>query len=1391
MRYQEIDELATSPINICRSLEERLNGYYKTSSHLFERIQLPIDPIATRAAEFLYRLLQCAEPGPKFPTRERAEAHLEAFRAQNADFTESWDSLVSQGWIRCFYSSWNLPISSTLRLKGDTNVSLLQGFLTQLDSEFVSYKQRLQRYPRVKKADYERISIALSIDPMEVPKGDVLTNLGDSYVISLIHFESKSLISWIFARLWDDKETATKYANLETRFDWWISLVICAEIYPSSVPYFLREPEQLIQTSIDRLLNEEDIGNCEFEKRKAAAVLAAEYNAKDILSYYNQACQEIKNQPLVVFSDYVDKSFVWDRQTTWLMDYYDDAEKRTGHIATAYMCIFDWLLVKQWRGTGQNFTLSWIERILDEGKTRPRLIELFIDRCLSGWDGQPSVLPYLLVNRCRPNVIGLALTIIAKQQSIHFAILKPRFGNASEHPEIFSIHTSLWTDAVKIALATLIEQPPPGGPIFDMDAHHREAAQQILGVYVQLAGEARPTQNSGQSSLRPLWMEERLEIFLKLLDSWPNPLDRGQAVLTRLLSMLVSAIRARLEHAASQSGNLLHRPELGLILWLLRRPCLSAAITGWTDAAQFVSDEYGRIRDPGYHAGFPADLGWIYAMRWLASNQSDRFDSIVRLRDFGTEIRSMGAEDRLSAQGHQENSIRGHLRLHLRFLAFLIENWEQGQRIPCEVTSRQVLITAFSDLLCIFSIEDKCNGTLDIFRIIVGLDADESHGMKPLMDDVGHAISSIPHNQQTELIQRYIGITQEPRRLGQLYNALSDSESRRLVRDRLIKFSAHADIVSLKNPRDIEIISLVNALIEADMPEHAEGYLIRHNEKMSQLWPGRWEIEYLRLKLRCEAVRGNWDFLESQSLPADLSHNSEAKAVFEFYHAVALMRKIPGDYIEAANVFHRLWSHNPHEISYAINWIAARIAAVTNFPENSAQSQEKFLKMNEVLIDAEALMAEQSIIKTEEFCRNYLFLLRRMKYWDKLERFFYSLPSSWRARPAFIENTQEGIKGNDQGNYQPRPFLPENNHASISSVRTLSDGHTGSQDTALAPNPSPGAATTSGTPEAEAPEAPRASPPTQSVATTVRPGASRSRLPESLITAVRRRKLIAFAGAGVSMAVLDRENQVDGQPARLFPSWRELLERAADKLRGETLDGDADYVLGALNKTNPDYLTAAQTAKDHLGAIWSIFLKSNFSLRQERAVPESLSLARALWQLGNQLIITTNYDRVLRWTCPQSAQLCELTNQSTAELQSIISSGAAEPTIWHLHGSIDNTAQIILTPDGYSRLYPQSQDSGSAEYEAALQSLRMLLASHSLLFVGFSFADSQFSDQLRWIQHVFQGAAGPHFLLVRQADIDNTRLRVASAGLSLTLVPYAGHGQPLLDLLADLAREVT
>lgn len=249
----------------------------------------------------------------------------------------------------------------------------------------------------------------------------------------------------------------------------------------------------------------------------------------------------------------------------------------------------------------------------------------------------------------------------------------------------------------------------------------------------------------------------------------------------------------------------------------------------------------------------------------------------------------------------------------------------------------------------------------------------------------------------------------------------------------------------------------------------------------------------------------------------------------------------------------------------------------------------------------------------------------------------------------------------------------------------------------------------------------------------------------------------------------------------VFPSWRQLLERAADRLRNEHKANYANAVqsLVALNKPQ-EYLTAAKFAREQLGSVWFTFLSEQLNPPRELVEDSSLRLARSIWGLGSRLVITTNYDRVLHWACPQSDDLSSWDIEAPAEQIQSLRQQLERPTVWHLHGQINNAANLILTPDGYSLLYPETYGI-EVKYKAALMTLRTLLSTQSFLFIGFSLDDFNFVKQLNDVHEMFRRATGPHYVLMRETDAD----RIAGT-MPVEVLTFKDFGQPLIDLLQDM-----
>lgn len=260
---------------------------------------------------------------------------------------------------------------------------------------------------------------------------------------------------------------------------------------------------------------------------------------------------------------------------------------------------------------------------------------------------------------------------------------------------------------------------------------------------------------------------------------------------------------------------------------------------------------------------------------------------------------------------------------------------------------------------------------------------------------------------------------------------------------------------------------------------------------------------------------------------------------------------------------------------------------------------------------------------------------------------------------------------------------------------------------------------------------------------------SKFQIPPELRDALKKGKVIPFAGAGVSRGV--RRHDAIDEP--LFPSWKELLERTDEWLEKE----DAKYVRACLSLKPPKFKDAARHAQMHMGRRrWVDFLKKKCQLDLDVGQLDQASLAvpRSLWHLGNEAVITTNYDRVIEWAYDGPKDAVSWDVQNVAELPDLLSDSLHAPVVWHLHGTLTRAENVILTDEGYQRLYSahNGQVSVADRLDAALEALENVLLGKTLLFVGFSFADGDFVDVLKRLENTFKGYGRSHYALMHKDE---------------------------------------
>jgi formylglycine-generating enzyme required for sulfatase activity len=277
-----------------------------------------------------------------------------------------------------------------------------------------------------------------------------------------------------------------------------------------------------------------------------------------------------------------------------------------------------------------------------------------------------------------------------------------------------------------------------------------------------------------------------------------------------------------------------------------------------------------------------------------------------------------------------------------------------------------------------------------------------------------------------------------------------------------------------------------------------------------------------------------------------------------------------------------------------------------------------------------------------------------------------------------------------------------------------------------------------------------------------------SLIPPGLKNALDKGQLVPFIGSGVSLSV--KKN--------LFPTWVELLQRMAQTLRDEKKDNAANIVDAYCQPEDIDLLQAAKEAYKKLGkARFNEVMSKTFKIPQPSDA--DLSLPQAIWNLNPGIVITTNYDQVLTWANPQAEIRL---NSHKDELAGLIRNlSPALPQVWHLHGHISTLGSLILAPSQYADFYDAVKKN---EYAAAKFQLKFLCANQTLLFIGFGL-EKYVLDLLEDVFESFGRAAHPHFALVKSGTSAPAELWDR---YNVQLIPYEDHGQPLIDVLNELAR---
>src|ERR1039458_9266397 len=179
---------------------------------------------------------------------------------------------------------------------------------------------------------------------------------------------------------------------------------------------------------------------------------------------------------------------------------------------------------------------------------------------------------------------------------------------------------------------------------------------------------------------------------------------------------------------------------------------------------------------------------------------------------------------------------------------------------------------------------------------------------------------------------------------------------------------------------------------------------------------------------------------------------------------------------------------------------------------------------------------------------------------------------------------------------------------------------------------------------------------------------------------------------------------------------------------------------------------------------------------------------RKLVSLGPRCFLTTNYDDLIeeslrRWQ-PDRFYRPPVTNRHLTEIAEIVHARATD-FVFKPHGDANDSESIILTREQYRQLLP------GGERQAALESVKMLMASRPVVYVGFGLHDPDFMYVRDLLSNTYKGDTRDHYAIV--ADIVDAEIDYWRINYGIHLVAYAtteradkskDHGA-LLKLLDD------
>lgn len=263
------------------------------------------------------------------------------------------------------------------------------------------------------------------------------------------------------------------------------------------------------------------------------------------------------------------------------------------------------------------------------------------------------------------------------------------------------------------------------------------------------------------------------------------------------------------------------------------------------------------------------------------------------------------------------------------------------------------------------------------------------------------------------------------------------------------------------------------------------------------------------------------------------------------------------------------------------------------------------------------------------------------------------------------------------------------------------------------------------------------------------------------------RRVALFLGAGVSVGVHTRS----GVPVK---TWSEFLRESAAETSKLDLVTEVEELLA-----KDDFLFACELLKEHFAEDWEQILKQEYEM-----IGEITWLQESILKLNQRILVTTNFDLFLerQWDniYTDATHHLQVKNGITSDCFSAFRDG--QNYLIKLHGSINAPETLIFSLSDYA-----SKAHANWQYGTFME---MLLATHTVLFIGFSMNDTTITNLLEIYAKKFPKSR-PHYAFLPDYTSDR-KIKIMKSHRKLFVLPYSSRDNhvELVDLIQSLSKQI-